>query len=112
MADQLTLNFEAGLAHRFDSARALIQSNVLNKGVQQKYIAADMGYSPSKLSRKLAQNDGDSSRFTLDDLETYLLVTEDRDPIYYLVEKYLVGASRDEEIKALKAKLAELEGQG
>jgi hypothetical protein len=71
-----------------------------------KAIAADMDYSPSDLTRKLSQSPKDSRRFTLDDLETYIDVTGDTQPVLYLVEKYL--ASPDE-LETLKRRVAELE---
>ncbi|MHA7916028.1 hypothetical protein [Alloalcanivorax xenomutans] len=67
-----------------------------------------MDYSPSDLSRKLAQNPDDSRRFTLDDLEKYIEVTRDIQPVLYLVEKYLVAESPadiERQIQALKDKL-------
>ena len=66
-----------------------------------------MDYSPSDLSRKLAQNPDDSRRFTLDDLEKYMDVTGDTQPVLYLVEKYLARSSRE----ALQQQIAELQKQ-
>ena len=104
---QLTLNFERGLVASYASCREFIAARVHQQGRPQKAIAADMDYSPSDLSRKLAQNPDDSRRFTLDDLERYIEVTGDKDAIYYLAEKYLVDDSS--EIERLRARLAELE---
>lgn len=103
---QLTLNFEAGLADSYSSCREFVASRVHQQGRPQKAIAADMDYSPSDLSRKLAQSPDDSRRFTLDDLERFIQVTGDTGPVLYLVEKYLATGC---EMQRLKARLAELE---
>lgn len=97
----MTLNFDAGLTSCFSSCRELIQARVHQQGRPVKAIAADMDYSPSTLSRKLAQSPNDSQKLTLDDLEEYMKVTSDRQPIYFLIEKYLIDESADQ-IKALE----------
>jgi hypothetical protein len=104
---QLTLNFEKGLADAWSSCREYVAYRVHHQGKPQKVVAADMDYSPSDLSRKLAQNPDDSRRFTLDDLEKYMDVTGDTRPVLYLVEKYLARSSRE----ALEKQIAELQKQ-
>lgn len=106
---QLTLNLDAGLAESYGTCREYVAARVHHQGRPQKAIAADMDYSPSDLSRKLAQNPDDSRRFTLDDLERFMDVTGDKSPVLYLVEKYLVES--EGEIEVLKRRLAELEGK-
>lgn len=103
---QLTLDFNPGLAKRFGSCRELVADRAHQQEQPHKAIAADMDYSPSQLSRKLTQSPNDSARFTLDDLEQFIEVTGDTQAIYYLIEKYLGGASN--EIDALERRLAEL----
>lgn len=109
MADgQLTLNFERGLAECYSTCREYVGARIHQQGRPQKAIAADMDYSPSDLSRKLAQNPDDSRRFTLDDLEKYMQVTGDTKPVLYLVEKYLAAenpADLERRIAELQAKL-------
>ena len=107
MNNQLTLNFDAGLTDCFSSCREVVQARVHQQGKPVKAIAADMDYSPSTLSRKLAQSPNDSQKLTLDDLESYMAVTGDKQPIYFLIEKYLISESSDE-IKRLEAELARL----
>lgn len=102
---QLNLTFEAGLAQAYSSCREFVAARIHQLGKPQKSVAADMDYSPSDLSRKLAQNPDDSRRFTLDDLEKYIDVTGDKKPVLYLVEKYL--AETDE--ASLLKQIAELE---
>lgn len=106
---QLTLSFEAGYAECYATCREFVASRVHMQGRPQKVIAADMDYSPSDLSRKLAQNPDDSRRFTLDDLERFMETTGDTSPIYYLVEKFI--AEGGGEIEHLERRLAELKGQ-
>lgn len=106
---QLTLDFERGLAQSYGTCREFVAARVHQQKRQQKAIAADMDYSPSDLSRKLAQSPEDSRRFTLDDLEKYIAVTGDTQPVLYLVEKYLADAG--DEIAALERKLEQLRAQ-
>lgn len=110
MDNQLTLNFDAGLTDCFSTCREVVQARVHQQGRPQKAIAADMDYSPSTLSRKLAQSPNDSQKLTLDDLESYMTVTGDKQPLYFLIEKYLVSESGDQ-IKKLEEELARLKQQ-
>lgn len=103
---QLTLNFDAGMADSYGTCREYVAARVHQQGRPQKAVAADMDYSPSDLSRKLAQNPDDSRRFTLDDLETYIRVTGDTQPVLYLVEKYLTN--NDDQIARLQAEIDRL----
>lgn len=105
---QLVLNFDVGMAEAYASCREFVAARVHQLGKPQKSIAADMDYSPSDLSRKLAQNPDDSRRFTLDDLEKYVQVTGDKKPIYYLVEKFLTETNEAallQQIEALQMQL-------
>lgn len=104
---QITINFDAGVTESYQTCREYIAARVHQLGRPQKAIAADMDYSPSDLSRKLAQNPDDSRRFTLDDLEKYIVATGDKKPVIYLVEKYL--SENDEAM--LRAQIAALESQ-
>lgn len=106
---QLTLNFNAGMADSYGTCREYVAARVHQQGKPQKVIAADMDYSPSDLSRKLAQNPDDSRRFTLDDLETYIRVTGDTQPVLYLVEKYLTN--NDDQIARLQAEIDRLKAK-
>lgn len=105
MEKQLTLNYDAGLSDMYNSCRECIQSRIHQVGKPQKAIAADMDYSPSTLSRKLAQGEGDTQRFTLDDFELYMQVTKDVQGIFYLVDKYICN-DQNEYIKKLEDELA------
>lgn len=106
---QLTLSFDAGYAECYATCREFVASRVHMQGKPQKAIAADMDLSPSLLSRKLAQGENDTTRFTLDELEKFMLVTGDISPIYYLVEKFI--AQGKGELEYLERRIAELRGQ-
>ncbi|MEE4383761.1 MAG: hypothetical protein V2J02_17305 [Pseudomonadales bacterium] len=106
---QLALDFEPGRTRNYPTCREYVQARVHQQKSPQKAIAADMDYSPSHLSRKLSQHPDDSARFTLDDLETYVRVTGDTEPVLWLVEKYLVSEQNDR-IAELEAELARLKG--
>lgn len=104
--EQITLNYDAGLVDAYQTCREYVAHRAHHQGVPQKAIAADMDYSPSHLSRKLAQSPDDSMRFTLDDLERFMHITGDTSPVLYLVEKYLAG--RTDRIEQLEQELARL----
>ena len=91
----------------YQSCREFVAARVHAVDLPQAVIAREMGYSPSDLSRKMAQNPNDSRRFTLDDLEKYVEVTGDKKPILYLVEKYLAEADE----AALLRQIEQLQSQ-
>lgn len=87
---QLTLNFEPALPERFKTLRAFIahRSAVVDK--KQSMQAADMDLAPSTLSRKLNPSEGDTQRFNVDDMESWLESTGDAAAVVeYLAAKYL-----------------------
>lgn len=87
---QLTLNFESSLPDRFPTLRAYIAHRTPMLTKPAKVIAADMDMSPSTLSRKLNPTEGDTQRFNLDDLESFLASTgEAAAVIEYLAAKYM-----------------------
>lgn len=110
---QLSINFDASLLELYATARECIQGEMRVKKMIHGHVAADMDYSPSDLTRKLAQNEGDSRRFTLDDAELYTEKTGDIDWILFLVGKHIGTQSmRSEnatkELKALMPRLMAL----
>lgn len=92
-SNQLTLDFEPGLAERHDSLLACLRQCAYTHRNPLKTIAADMDMSQSELSRKLSGNPDDPRRFSVDDLEAYVSKNHDITPILYLVEKYLADAT-------------------
>lgn len=88
---QVSLNFEPGLAERWRSLKACVRERVYAHIKPLKTIAADMDLSESELSRKLGDNPGDPRNFSCDDLEAYISKSGDVTPIFYLIEKYAVN---------------------
>lgn len=110
--EQITINYNAGVSDGYGTCREFVAYRVHNQGTKQMVIAAEMDYSPSDLSRKLAQSPTDSRRFTLDDLESFIKVTGDTSPVIYLVEKYLTKANRVEQLEAELARAKAALGMG
>ena len=106
---QLVLDFEAGLAERYSSARDCVATGVYQRGL--KRIAIELDMAPSNLSVQLS--DDPSRHFSLDSAERYMEKTGDFTPIYYFVEKFL-GDKRNskqaavEQIQELGPQLIEL----
>jgi len=109
-ATQMTLNFEPSLPERFSSLRAYIAFRVQERRLNAAKLASDMDLSPSVLSRKLNQPEGDSQRFNCDDLEAYITQTGDTAPLEYLAAKFLdtPDARRQRMLSNAERLLAEL----
>lgn len=103
--EQLTIDLTPSVTSTYKSCVEYVAARVHQQGVPQKAIAADMDLSPSQLSQKLGPHHQSSARFTLDDLESYVSVTGDMEPIKYLTAKFLYHISTDE----LKRQIAELQ---
>lgn len=103
---QLALNFEPGLSERWRSLKACVRERIYANPKPLKTVAAEMDYSESDLSRKLADNPNDPRNFTVDDLEAYITKTGDVTPIYYLIEKFAIDKQSKREFAA--AELAKL----
>lgn len=101
-SNQLTLDFQPGLAQRYTSLLDCCRDSIYKSAKPLKTIAADMDQSPSDLSRKLAGNPDDPRRYTVEDLEKQLALG-DHTPIYYLIDRFLA----DEDAKR-NAAVAEL----
>ena len=103
-AVQIELDFEGGLTERYPEFRDLVRASVYGCGRPLKAVAADLDYSPSRLSRMLADNPDDPINFPLDRLPDLLQATGDLSPIYWLIERFL----EDEESRKRRA-IAELQ---
>jgi hypothetical protein len=88
-ASQMTLSFEPSLPERFSSLRAYVAFRVQEQRLNAAKLASDMDLSPSVLSRKLNQPEGDTQRLNCDDLEAYIKATGDTSPLEYLAAKFL-----------------------
>ena len=85
---QMNLCFEPGLTQRHRSLRDVMSVGVHQRGLTK--VAGQIDESPSKLSEKLGGGSADRPRDVgLMAFERYLDSTDDRAPIYYLIEKYL-----------------------
>lgn len=110
---QLTLSFEPGLPERFASLREYVAFRVQEQRLHAASLAAKMDLSPSVLSRKLNQPEGDSNRLTCDDLERYIAATGDLSAVLeYLAAKFGAGgdeARRTRAIARVEALMPELQ---
>jgi hypothetical protein len=87
---QLTLDFEPSLPEQFPSLRSYVAFRVQEQRLNAIKLAGQMDLSPSTLSRKLNQPEGDSQRFNCDDLESYIKASGDvQSVIAYLAAKYM-----------------------
>lgn len=109
-ASQMTLSFEPSLPERFISLRAYVAFRVQEQRLNAAKLASDMDLSPSVLSRKLNQPEGDTQRLNCDDLEAYIRATGDTAPLEYLASKYLDSpeARRGRMLNSAERLLAEL----
>ncbi len=109
---QLAIDFEPDITKAYSSCVEYVAARVHQQGILQKSIAADMDLSPSQLSQKLGPPGNSSARLTVCDLERYIEVTDDLEPIKYLIAKFLYrrpAKDIEKQIAELKAQLA---GQG
>lgn len=91
MTQQLTLNFEPGLAEKNRTLKAHVRERIYASPRPLKAIAADMDLSETELTRKLSLNPNDTRDVTLDDFEAYLASSGDVSGVFYLIEKYAVS---------------------
>ena len=108
MKIQLEFDFD----RKFESLEEATIDAFYKANKPQKYLAAELGYSPAGLSKRLNQNPAENDpRLNLKDLEKFIEVTGDYSPIYYLVNKFL-NVQRESELEAfreLKKRLPEIE---
>lgn len=108
---QLTLDFEPSLPEQFPSLRAYVAFRVQEQRLNAIKLAGQMDLSPSVLSRKLNQPEGDSQRFNCDDLEGYIKATGDVNSVMeYLAAKYMdnPAAKRTRLLNRVETMLPEL----
>lgn len=86
----LTVSFDPSLPEQWNSLREYVAFRVQEQRLNAANLASKMDLSPSTLSRKLNQNEGDTQRFNCDDLEAYIKATKDiGSVIAYLVAKHM-----------------------
>lgn len=108
--EQVTINFEAGLAEAYPTLREFVAYRTHQQGRPQKAVAADLDYSPSHWSRKCAQSPDDSMRMSADDIERFIETNDDIGPVLYLVEKYCAKRDRIADLEAELARLKSVRG--
>lgn len=82
---QLTLDLEPGLLDRYRNVREVVASGIYQRGL--KRVAMDMDVAPGNLSCML--NDESQRKLGTDDLEHYIQVSGDLEPIRYLIARYM-----------------------
>ena len=105
--DQLTLDFEPGLADRYGSLKECVATGVYQRGL--KRVAIDLDQAPSNLSVQLSE-DG-TRHFSVDSLERYIGKTGDTAPIMYLIEKFLAPSQQSDaskKVAAIRTQMAEM----
>lgn len=107
---QLALDFEPGLTERYATLMDAVRAQAYGCGRPLKAVAADMDLSQSELSRKLAQNDADPRRFTVEDLERFIPATGSYLVIHWLIERHLEDrdARRERAVVELQRQLPAL----
>lgn len=86
----LTVNIDHALPEQWSSLRAYISFRVQEQRLNAANLASKMDLSPSVLSRKLNQPEGDTQRFNCDDLEGYIRATGDIGSVMsYLAAKFM-----------------------
>lgn len=86
----LNLTIDHALPEHWPSLRSYVQFRVQEQRLNAANLAAKMDLSPSVLSRKLNQPEGDTQRLNCDDLEAYIAATGDVASVMaYLAAKFL-----------------------
>jgi predicted transcriptional regulator len=86
----LNLTIDPALPEHWPSLRSYIAFRVQEQRLNASALAGKMDLSPSVLSRKLNQPEGDTQRFNCDDLEGYIKATGDIASVMsYLAAKFL-----------------------
>ena len=109
---QLTLNLKPTLLERFRNVREVVASGIYQRGL--KRIAMDMDVAPGNLSCML--NDESQRKLGTDDLERYMQVSGDLEPIRFLIARYMgdqatAEASTMKRIEGLLAEVTALAAQ-
>lgn len=109
----LTVTFDPALPEQWKSLREYIAFRVQEQRLNAAALAGKMDLSPSTLSRKLHQNEGDTQRFNCDDLEAYIKHTKDIGAVMaYLASKFMETRDARQEralarVESLSAELAQ-----
>lgn len=92
--NQVEIDFVGGLVDQFPEFNDVVRASVYSCGRTFKSVAADLDYSVSELSRRLSENPNDSiGAFPLKKLPDLIRSTNDKRPIYWLIEFFLEDKS-------------------
>lgn len=94
---QLEIDFEPGLLEQFPEFLDVVRASVYGCGKQHQLIAGALDMSPSLLSRKLAKNPNDDTKFPVDLLPDLCAATGDHRPIYWLIERFMENTEQKRE---------------
>lgn len=82
---QLTLELEPGLLERHRNVREVAACGIYRRGLSR--TAMEMDVAPGNLTCML--NDESQRKFGVDDLERYIQISGDLEPIRYLIARYM-----------------------
>jgi hypothetical protein len=96
---QLQIDFTPGLTVRFRSIKQCCAHVVYGSRKGLSGVASDMDMSPSELSKRLSdeKDNPDNRPLRAEDIEQIIDSTQDRTPVYYMVERWLQDATAKRE---------------
>lgn len=86
---QLNLDFSPGLTQQFPQLEDVLAAAVYGCRSGLNGVAGELDMSPSELSRRLNRNGDDSRPLRVSDMVGIIAASDDKRPIYWLIEKFL-----------------------
>lgn len=86
---QVEIDFAPGLTDLYPDFMDCLRASIYGSGRQFRAIAADLDFSSSELSRRLADNPNDPIYLPAKRLPDVIEATGDFTPVYWLIEKFL-----------------------
>lgn len=86
---QLELDFEPGLTAKYPRLIDLVATVIHTSPKGQANIAKELDIQPSSLNKMLNHGDDLPRYFPLDKLPDLIAITDDRRPVYWLIERFL-----------------------
>lgn len=99
LPNQLTLDFQPGLADRHRNLRDCVTTSIYRRGLTT--VAIELNESPGNLTNQLS--DESNRKFGIDDLELMMEKSGDYTPIYYLIDKFLHDKTRQKDAALAQA---------
>lgn len=111
MTQQIEIDFTPGLTQQFPEFIDLLAAVVYGARGGLKGVAADLDLAPGQLSRMLSREAGDKRYFPAELIPKLIQSTDDRRPVYWLVETFLEDADtkRRRSIDQLSAMLPRIQ---